>query len=367
MASVTGLEGVIAAETEISLVDGKQGELIYRGYWAKELAVRSTFEETAFLLWFGHLPEASELASFTAAWSKERALTPPIRQLLQLLPGDVPLMNVAQSALAALGGETMTWPPTTEQALRLTAVLPTIIAARFRLAQGLEPIEPDPTLSHSANYLYMLFGHKPEAAHVKALDAYLILGMEHGLNASTFAARVVASTESDLASALSAAVGAMKGPLHGGAPSEVTAMLEQIGEKANAEPWLREVLGKGGRLIGFGHRVYKTRDPRAEALREVLTGLSGDDPWFELAVHVEAEALRLLEEYKPGRGLYTNVEFYAAATMRAIGLPAALFTPTFTVARAVGWSAHLLEQAGVNRIFRPQSVYTGSRPTEVSV
>ncbi|MCZ8514197.1 citrate synthase/methylcitrate synthase [Paenibacillus filicis] len=364
MVKVTGLEGVVAADTEIGLVDGEQGHLIYRGFWAKDLAVSRSFEEVAYLLWFRKLPGEEELRTFTQKWRSLRALPVSIRSVLELLPASVPMMSILQTALAAMSDDDLVWPPTTEQAMRLTAVVPTLIAARYRLLNGLPVVEPDENLDHAANYLHMLFGRTPDPAHVKALNAYLILGMEHGMNASTFAGRVVASTQSDLASSLSAAVGAMKGPLHGGAPSEVLVMLDAIGEKANAEPWLRGVLEKGGRLMGFGHRIYKTKDPRAEALRQVTEGLVSDDPWFELAIHVEAVAQRLLEEYKPGRRLYTNVEFFAAAIMRAIALPAELFTPTFTLARSVGWSAHLLEQAPVNRIFRPLSQYTGPMPEE---
>jgi citrate synthase len=187
--------------------------------------------------------------------------------------------------------------------------------------------------------------------------------MEHGMNASTFSGRVTLSTQADLFTAVSAAIGTMSGPLHGGAPSEVIAMLEQIGSKERAEPWLRNVLESGGRLMGFGHRIYKTIDPRAEALRLVTQQLTGSDPAFELALHVEETAIRLLEQYKPGRRLYTNVEFFAAAIMTAVQLPPALFTPTFTAARVVGWTAHMLEQSAHNRIFRPQSVYTGPMPS----
>jgi len=359
MAKVTGLEGIIAAETDIGLVDGENGLLVYRGHWAKDLAVSRSFEEVCHLLWYGSLPQAEELASLQQRLAGQRELPEQLRRLIDVLPLQLPLMSVLQTVTAAIGYE---WPPTPEQAISLTAKLPTIIAYRYRQQQGLNFVQPDPELGHAANYLYMLSGKRPEEAHSLALNAYLVLGMEHGMNASTFAGRVVLSTQSDMASAVSGAIGAMKGPLHGGAPSEVTAMLEEIGTKANAEPWLRAKLEHGERLMGFGHRVYKTRDPRAEALRLVTSGLTGQDPWFDLAIHVEETAIRLLEEYKPGRRLYTNVEFFAASIMRAIQLPSELFTPTFTAARVVGWTSHLLEQASINRIFRPQSLYTGPQP-----
>jgi citrate synthase len=364
MAKVTGLEGVVAAETDISMVDGEQGHLVYRGYWAKELAVSQSYEEVAFLLWNGRLPEQAELERLEERLAKQRNIPDYIRSILDLLPASAPMMGVLQTAVAALGEtESAAWPPTQQQAERLTAILPTIIAYRFRKLAGLQAVEPDPKLSHSANYLYMLRGHPPEESHIKALTAYLILGMEHGMNASTFAGRVVLSTQSDMSSAVCGAIGAMKGPLHGGAPFEVIAMLEEIRTKDRAEPWIRNVLENGGRLMGFGHRIYKTKDPRAEALRIVTLEMTGHDPSFDFAIHVENTAIRLLEEYKPGRRLYTNVEFYAAAILRSVQLPAELFTPTFTVGRIVGWTAHILEQANINRIFRPQSVYTGPMPT----
>jgi citrate synthase len=295
--------------------------------------------------------------------AKIRFIPDYIRSILDLLPASVPMMGALQTAVAALGEtESTAWPPTQQQAERLTAILPTIIAYRSRKLAGLPAVEPDPKLSHAANYLYMLKGQLPEESHVKALNAYLILGMEHGMNASTFAGRVVLSTQSDMSSAICGAIGAMKGPLHGGAPYEVIAMLEEIGTKDRAEPWLRNVLENGGRLMGFGHRIYKTKDPRAEALRIVTLKMTGHDPAFDLAIHVENTAIRLLEEYKPGRRLYTNVEFFAAAILRSIQLPAELFTPTFTAGRIVGWTAHILEQASINRLIRPQSVYTGSMP-----
>jgi citrate synthase len=362
MAKVTGLDGVVAAETDISLVDGILGHLVYRGYWAKELAIHYEYEQIAYLLFNGALPDPAQNQHFTNSLIESRQLPEALKQLLDIIPREMSIMGVLQTAIAWLSGGAFSWPPTTEQAIRLTAIMPTIVAYRYRMQNGLTAIEPNSSLGHTANFLYMLTGEQPNTAHVKALGAYLILGMEHGMNASTFAARVVLSTQSDMASAVSAAIGAMKGPLHGGAPTEVIALLDAIGSKENAEPWLRNALERGDRLMGFGHRIYKTKDPRAEALREVTEALSRNDPWFDLAVEVEKTAVRLLEEYKPGRHLYANVEFFAASIMRAIALPTELFTPTFTIARVVGWSAHLLEQAEVNRIFRPQSVYTGKMP-----
>lgn len=360
MAKTKGLEGVVAAETNIGYVDGEQGRLVYRGYEAKALAVSRRYEEVACLLWHGALPEPGVLPILQARFAGQRELPPAIRALLDALPASVGAMGAIQAATAVIGeAEGWAWPPSAAQAERLTALLPTLVAYRARSAAGLAPVAPDPTLGHAANFLYMLNGVRPADAQAEALNAYLILTMEHGLNASTFAGRVVLSTQSDLGAAVSGAVGAMKGPLHGGAPSEVLAMLDDIGTPDRAEPWIRETLVRGERLMGFGHRIYKTEDPRAAALRVVASRLAGDDPAFDLAVRVEDVAIRLLQAYKPGRKLYTNVEFYAAAILRALAMPPELFTPTFTIGRVAGWTAHLLEQASDNRIFRPQSVYTG--------
>jgi citrate synthase len=357
-----GLEGIVVAETDLSLVDGKNGLLVYRNYWARDLAINHTFEEVAHLLWYGHLPNEQELAELKAKLKANRQLPEHVKTVIDHIPADVDLMSVLRTGVSALGEAGHQWPPTLEQVISLTAKMPTIVAYRQARLEGRQPSEPNPELDHTANYLYMLKGEIPNEAHVRALDAYLILTQEHGMNASTFAARVIASTQSDLISAIAGAIGALKGPLHGGAPSEVTEMIEAIGTKENAEPWLRQKLEKGERLMGFGHRVYKTTDPRATALRVVASQLSADDPWFDLATHVEQVGLKLLEEYKPGRKLNTNVEFFAAAVMRAVGLDDTIFTPTFAVSRVVGWCAHVLEQAANNRIIRPQSNYTGKIP-----
>ncbi|WP_409346350.1 citrate synthase [Paenibacillus sp. MBLB4367] len=363
-AKVTGLEGIVAADTEIGYVNGAEGKLVYRGYRAKDLAVRCSFEEAAHLLWYGELPDESALQKLKKQLEGHRRLTPELKGLLDAMPKETPIMNVLMAAVASLSESGSAWPPTAEQAIRLTALLPVVIAYRYRQENGLPWLEPDGESGHVDYYLRLLFGRRPSEAHVRAMNAYMILAMEHGLNASTFAARVVSSTESDLYSAVSAAIGAMKGPLHGGAPSGVIKLLEDIGEKERAESHMREVLEKGERLMGFGHRIYKALDPRAEALRDVTAALSGGDPWLDLARHAEQTAVRLLAEYKPERKLHTNVEFYAAAVMRAVEMPPQLFTPTFTAARVVGWTAHVLEQSRVNRIFRPQSVYVGPMPDE---
>lgn len=363
MITAIGLQDVIVAETALSHVDGDKGHLVYRGRWANELALNHTFEEVAHLLWYGHLPGDEELAGFQSKLTAERSLPDRIKAVIDSLPETMDMMSVLRTAVSALGVEAPEYPPTLEQAIRFTAKLPTIIAYRASRLRGAEPVEPRSDLGHTANYLYMLRGAEAADFHVRALEAYLILTMEHGMNSSTFAARVVASTRSDMASALTAAIGALKGPLHGGAPSLVTDMLEAIGTKDRAEAWLRHALENGVRLMGFGHRIYKTIDPRAVALRQLALKLAGSDPWLEVAVHVEEITLALLKEYKPGLKLNTNVEFYAAAVMRAIALGDELFTPTFALTRAVGWCGHVLE-AAQERLIYPESSYSGEMPAE---
>lgn len=366
MTKVQGLEGVVAAETDLSLVDGQKGHLVYRGFWARELAKHKTFEEVAHLLWYGEFPNKEQLAEIQQKLRQQRAIPDYLRNILDQLPTSFDMMSVLRSAVSALGVD-QSWPPTVDQAIRFTALVPTIIAYRHARLGGKSFTGPSDSLSHVANYLYMLNNAHPTSEHTRALEAYLILTMEHGMNASTFSARVTTSTQSDMASGLASAIGTMKGPLHGGAPSEVMTMLEEIGRPENAEAWMRQALEGGERLMGFGHRVYKTRDPRAQGLREVVEEIAGHDEWFELAVKVEDEGLRLLDEYKPGRKLYTNVEYWAAAILRTVGIPKDLYTPTFTMSRTVGWTAHILEQAANNRLIRPQSLYVGPMPSEVAV
>lgn len=360
----SGLAGVVASATQVGLVDGERGRLVYRGYWAQDLAVNYTYEHVAHLLWFGCLPNEEQLLAMRKRMAELRALPEHVKTIIDVLPADVDMMSVLRTAISAFAGPEFAWPPTPEQAMHLTAVVPTIIAYRHRRLQGAEPVAPRADLSHTANYLYMLNGEEPSSAHIAALDAYLILTAEHGMNASTFAGRVTVSTRSDLVSAVSSAIGAMKGPLHGGAPSEVDDTLTAIGIKENVEFYLRALLMRGERIMGFGHRVYKTRDPRAAALSEVARRVAGEDPWLDLATYVEDVAVRLLAEFKPGRKLYANVEFYASAVLRAVGLHRTLYTPTFTVARMAGWTAHALEQADEDRIIRPESLYVGPMPDE---
>ncbi len=362
MLRVNGLEGTIVAQTELSHIDGKHGQLVFRGFDVTSLATTYTFEDIAFLLWNGRLPDDPESTQLRMTLSENRTLPRHVMAILDFLPDNTELMAVLRTALSALSVDNQ-WPPTQEEAIRFTAIIPTILTYWYAKIRHVSPTEPNKQLSHVANYLFMLFdGTHPLPEHVQTLETYLVLAMEHGMSASTFTARVVTSTQSDIASALVAAVGAMKGPLHGGAPSKVMNMLEQIGSRNNTETWLRKEIDAGNRLMGFGHRVYKTQDPRAVALCEVVKRMHGKDEWFDFAVQVEETAIRLLSELKPGRNLYTNVEFWAAAVFRALHIPVDLYTPTFTVGRVVGWTAHILEQAAHNRIIRPEAEYIGKQP-----
>ncbi len=352
-----GLEGVVAAATALSKVEGTAGRLIYRGYNIHDLARTSSFEEIAFLLWFGHLPTKTELLDLKVRLLEERNLPMTVLEVLSDLPPTTAPMDALRTAVSAWGAVRIHGKPNIDQAIALTAHFPILLAAFHRWRNGQEPLEPHPELDHAANYLYLLSGQMPKEEHVKALNAYFVLLADHGMNASTFTARVVASTASDIVSAVVAAIGALKGPLHGGAPSKVHDMLKAIGTEDRAESWMRDALARGERLMGFGHRVYKAEDPRAEELRELAR--LADPQEFALAHRVEELALALLEEQKPGRRLYTNVEFYSAVVLASVGLPPDLFTPTFAASRVVGWTAHILEQVANNRLIRPEADYIG--------
>jgi citrate synthase len=350
-----GLEGVVAAETALGYVDGEQGRLLYRGYRIGDLVERGSYPAVANLLWTGdwqpghHLPTAAVPDGVMAA--------------LRALPATAKPMDALRTAVSAWGAtQALTYPPTPEQARALTAFSPSALAAFARIRSGKEPIEPDPSLDLVPGFLYQLTGSPPDPGTARALDAYFIVGAEHGLNASTFTARVIVSTRSDLASAVVGAIGAMKGPLHGGAPSEVVEQLHQVGTPERAEQWVKDMLDRGERLMGFGHRVYRAYDPRAAALRKVAESMEHKPDWLELAIKVEDVALRVLAERHPERALKTNVEYYAAAVLQGVGLTPDLFPATFALARHAGWTAHVIEQSADNRLIRPDARYTG--PTE---
>jgi citrate synthase len=347
-----GLEGVVVAETKLSMVDGERGELLIAGVPVGELAMHCTFEETVALLWQEVFPAGETLRN---ALAERRACDVTILRASaarKLDPMDALRIGAGAISLAEDGP------------LDILAKFPTIVAAYWRLLHGREPVAPRADLGHAANYLYMLSGEVPSDERTRALDTYLNTVVDHGLNASTFTARIITSTGSDLVSAVTGAVGALKGPLHGGAPGPALDMVFEIGDAARAEEVLRGKIAAGERLMGFGHRVYRVRDPRAEVLAaaaERMFTRGGDMRLFELARVVERTAVRLLEEAKPGRNLQTNVEFYTALLLHGIGLEVPLFTPTFAISRVAGWIAHCLEQRAHNRIIRPQSVYVGQR------
>src|SRR5215470_4032790 len=354
----SGLDGVIAATTRLSHVDGERGELVVGGFSIEELATHATFEETAWLLWHGELPSAAELDAFRTTLAAARELPPAALSLLgECARADVDPMDALRMTAGTLSLEAT-------DAAGVLARMPTIVAAFWRLRRGLEPVAPRADLGHAANFLYMLSGESPDAERVRALETYLNTVVDHGLNASTFVARVITSTGSDLVSAVVGALGALKGPLHGGAPGPALDMVFEIGEASQAETILRRKIEAGERLMGFGHRVYKVRDPRADVLAaaaERLYTRAGDMRLYTLARAVEAMALRLLEEYKPGRRLKTNVEFYTALLLHGLELDVPLFTPTFAISRVSGWIAHAFEQRAANRLIRPRSEYVGPR------
>jgi len=357
---VPGLEGIVAAQTVISLVDGANGRLVYRGYVIADLAEDMSFEEVAHLFWYGRLPTRAELDGLAAELSEWRGLTEAASTALDALPKDSDPMDVLRSIVSVQGVRHALEKPTLDHAIHATASFPTVLAAFQRRRRGLEPVRPRADLGHAANYLYMLNGKEATPELVRALNTYLVLLADHGMNASTFTARVIASTDSDMSSCLVGAIGALKGPAHGGAPSAVLDQLEQIGSAANAEHWMREARKRKERFMGFGHRVYRTYDPRAKILKEMCARLNPS--FYELASRVEETALAILHEEHPERPQATNVEFYSAGVLQAIGLPKDLFPPTFAVARVAGWTAHVLEQASHNRLIRPQSEYIGPEP-----
>jgi len=347
-----GLEGIVAAETALSLVDGERGRLLYRGYRIGDLVDHGTYPAVANLLWTGewtpdhHLPTAP--------------LPDAVLVALRALPKSAKPMDALRTAVSAWGStQALEWPPTAEQARALTSFSPSALAAFARLRKGEEPVEPDPDLDLVPGFLYQLTGAKPDAGTARALDAYFMVGAEHSLNASTFTARVITSTRSDMASAVVGAIGALKGQLHGGAPSEVVEQIHQVGTPEHAEEWIRGAIARGDRLMGFGHRVYRAYDPRAAALRKVAEGMEHKPDWLELAIAVEDTALRVLAELHPERALKTNVEYYAAPVLMGVGLTPDLFPAAFALARHAGWTAHVIEQAGANKLIRPDARYTG--------
>src|SRR4051794_24588308 len=368
-----GLEGVVVAETTVGDVRGLEGFYHYRQYSAVELAQKRPLEDVWFLLFEGRLPATrAEREAFGAEIRTGRTIPTTVADVLPAIAraGDVFVPLDALRTAVSQFGTAMGFKPSIdvdaatlrENAMATCAVVPTLICALWRHREGLEPVAPHPDLGYAANYLYMMHGTEPRPDYAAAVEKYLISTIDHGFNASTFTARVITSTGADLGAAVVGAIGALSGPLHGGAPSRALQMLDQIGTADRAEAWLRSAVERGDRLMGFGHRVYKTDDPRSLMLREVAESLGGEK--MELARHIEATAIRVLDELKPGRRLYTNVEFYAGIVMDRCGVPREMFTPTFACSRVIGWCAHALEQAADNRLIRPSAQYVGPPPPQ---
>jgi len=355
-----GLKGVVAADTAICDVDGDVGKLIYRGYNIDDLAEKSTFEEVSYLLFQGELPTKKQLGNFNATLAKHRSLEEPMLKFLRSLPRSTPSMTALRSAVSMSGvydalAEDSSPQANFEKSIRLTAELVSMVAAIRRLRDGLDPIPPKPELSQAANFLYMLNGKAPSKDAERAMDLILILHAEHSLNASTFAARVIAATLSDLHSAITGAIGALKGPLHGGANTEVLKTLMEIGSVEAVEPWVEKTRANKGKFMGFGHAVYKVEDPRAKHLKELSKRLSietGEPKWYQMSIEMERLVTQAIK--KP-----CNVDFYSASLQHYMGIPGDLFTCVFAASRIVGWCAHVLEQLSDNKIIRPSSNYIG--------
>jgi citrate synthase len=361
-----GLEGVVVGSTDLSHVEGLAGRLTYRGYDIHDLATNATFEEVCYLLLFGMLPNAFQLADLKVRLAANRGLPPQLVDLMKAIPRDAWPMDVLRTAISALALVT----PHLEDgahasnpraAIHLIAKTPAIVAAWDRIRRGLEPLPSQPNLSTAADFLYMRSGRAPSPEAERALDTYLVLLADHSYNASTFAARVTASTRADIYAAATSAVATLEGDLHGGAPGKVMAMLLEIGTPERADAYVRERIGRGDIVMGMGHREYKVRDPRARHLEAMAKALADSDGGRRYAVAraLEDAAIRAFAEVKPGREIHANVEFYAAPTLDALGIPADEFTCVFACARMAGWTAHILEQLAHNRLIRPQATYTG--------
>ena len=360
-----GLEGVVAAETALSQVNGQEGRLIYGGYKIEELAEKATFEEVCHLLWYGELPTKAQLEKLEAALKDGLVVDDRVLEIVRLAGSDTHPMAVLRTAASALAfydpdAEDMSQEANLRKSIRLTAQMVTLTAAIERSRRGEEVIQPNTDLSLAGNLLYMLDGKEPDEAATRIMDAALTLHAEHGMNASTFAARVTVGTLSDMHSAITSAIGTLKGPLHGGANEQVMEMLLEIGSPDRAESWVRETLEKGNKVMGFGHRVYKTTDPRAPILKHLAEGLAGrggDTKWLDISDRIQNVMKEEME--KRGKKIYPNVDFFSASVYYTLGIPMELFTCIFAIARTAGWSAHVMEQLKDNRLIRPSSVYIG--------
>jgi citrate synthase len=356
-----GLEGVVAAETAVSEVDGANGRLIYRGgYLIEDLVPVTSYEEAAYLLWHGELPNEKDLDALRQQMADARRLKDSARKTLMAMEPATDPMDVLRTVVSAQGATQSLTKPALDEAVALTAVFPTIVGAARRRRLGADVVEPRDDLGHAANLLWMLEGKEPDAEKVHWVDTYLVLLADHGLNASTFAARVVASTGSDLTSCVVGAIAALKGPAHGGATLAARNMLDKIGSAENAEKWLTEAHARHERFSGFGHRVYRTYDPRAKILREMARTASPD--LHRTAARTEEVALKILHDAHPERPNATNVDFWASVVLTGAGIPKELFTTIFATSRVAGWTAHVLESLSDLRIIRPASRWIGPEP-----
>ncbi|MEV2248418.1 citrate/2-methylcitrate synthase [Streptomyces sp. NPDC049970] len=365
-----GLAGVIVTDTALGDVRGREGFYHYRHYSAIELARTRSFEDVWYLMFHGELPGPAESQGFAARTAGLRRLPAEVGRALPAIAragavsGPLAGLRTALSLLGATAGFHPVYDlgadRRSDDALAVCAAVPTVLTSLYRLGQGLEPVEPRDDLPFAANYLYMLTGEEPDAARAAAVERYLVSTVDHGFNASTFTARVIASTGADIAACLVGAVGALSGPLHGGAPSRALDTLDAIGTPDRIDGWIRARVLAGERIMGFGHPVYRTEDPRSRMLRSIALEFGG--PLADFAVEVEQRVEEILAELKPGRELHTNVEFYAGVVMELCGLPRAMFTPTFCAARMIGWSANILEQAEDSKIIRPAARYVGTPP-----
>jgi citrate synthase len=363
----SGLEGVVVAETRLSRVDGERGTLVYAGYSIEELAEHATFEEVAYLLWHGDLPDREALDRLRHQLAGAATLPDHVLDLIRAAPTGAHPMAVLRTAVSALGlhdpeADDLTRAASLRKAVRLTAAVAAMTAATARLRAGQEPVEPRTDLSLAGNLLYMMNGEEPDDHETRTMDAALTLHADHGFNASTFSARVTIATLSDLYSAVTAAIGTLKGPLHGGANERVMRMLEDIGTPEAAEEWVRSALDRNEKIMGFGHRVYRSLDPRAPILRRLGEDL-GSSTWFRISDRVQ-EVMRE-EMERRGKKVYANVDFYSASVYEKLGVPTELFTNIFACARVAGWTAHILEQLEDNRLIRPKARYVG--PENLSV
>jgi len=357
---IKGLEGVVAAQTSLSNVDGENGRLLYRGIPIGELVEKSHFEEVVYLLWYDKLPTSAELESFKDTLKVQRPLSPKALAILKLIPTTTHPMSALRTMCSLMGSldpraHIVNPEESQRKAYHLTGVFPTIITAFFRLREGKEPVAPDMSLSHAANFLYMLSGEKPTPEMEKALDAYLILLADHGLNASTFAARVTTGTLSNLYSAVTSAVGTLAGELHGAANQHAMEMILRIGSAGKAEAYVNKLLDEKKKVMGFGHRIYKMRDPRAEAFCEIAKNLcakAGKTEWLEIAEVVE----KIMMDRKK---IPCNVDFFSAPVLYVLGFPPDFFTTVFAASRVAGWSGHIIEQQLDNRLIRPLAEYVG--------